>query len=374
MTDKKKDTSFNVELPTLEEFLEAGAHFGHRTSRWNPKMKKYIYTSRDGVHIIDTITTLKQLNKALPVIREAAEKSSVLIVGTKGQAATLVEKVAKETGAFYVTNRWPGGLFTNFEEIKKSVSKLIRMEEQLASGAEGLVKKEAIMLEREIQRLNKIYAGIKFMEKLPGVLIVIDANLESIAIREARNAGVKVVALVDTNTDPELVDYPIPANDDSIRSIGMFLELFGKAIKRAKKSSALMTMRKDYEVRLAKMRQDYLDAQERQRIIELEEKERMKRMRGGSGARLVRVEPGDKNTSLKSDTPGIATKKAFKKVSPRKKSAQTDLSSLSDRVLKALKTAGLDDADRLRSMSDQELLEVKGIGAKAVEQIRSELK
>ena len=382
MAETKKQTAhtkadkpkYEVKLPDLETFLEAGAHFGHRTSRWNPRMKKFIYTTRDGIHIIDTIKTMKQLKKALPVIHEAAEKSSVLIVGTKGQAATLVERTAKEVGAYYVTNRWPGGLFTNFEVMKKSVAKLMKMERQLASGAQGLVKKERIMLERDIQRLNKIYGGIKFMDKLPGVLIVIDSVLEKNAVAEARVAKVPVVALVDTNGNPDIIDYPIPANDDSIKSITLFMELFAQAIKGGRKANALITMRKEYDAELIKMQQEYQDEQERQRIMEIEERERMKQMRGGTSVVRLSTKGKSKNEEGKDVKVKSGKAKMAETKMAEKSAKEISELTLGARTQKALEAAGIVDVEKLKTMSEDELLAIKGIGQKAVEEIRSAVK
>ena len=190
------------DMPSLEELLNAGAHFGHNSSRWDPKMAKYIYTTRNGVHIIDLVKTLKMLNSAVKAISNVADQKSIMIVGTKGQAAGLIKKVAEEHGAFYVNQRWPGGLVTNFDVVKKSINRLVKMEEQLASGAEDLVKKERLMLARDVDRLNRMYEGVKFMDRLPGLIIVIDSKLEKNAIAEAQHAHIPIVALLDTNCDP----------------------------------------------------------------------------------------------------------------------------------------------------------------------------
>ncbi|HNW23437.1 MAG TPA: 30S ribosomal protein S2, partial [Candidatus Dojkabacteria bacterium] len=236
--------SYKTEIPELLTFLQAGAHFGHKHSAWNPKMKKYIYEVRNGIHIIDIVKSRKMLTQALDELAEVVDKGNVLIVGTKGQAAGIIEKMAKEVGAFYVTKRWPGGLFTNFDAIKGSIQTLVKMEERLASGGEGLVKKEVLLMQKDVDRLNKIYEGIKFMDELPKFLIVIDSMVEKNAINEANISNVSVIALIDTNCDPDLVDYPIPANDDSIKSINLFVNLFGDIIKQGKKSQSLVALRK----------------------------------------------------------------------------------------------------------------------------------
>ncbi len=270
-----------VTMPTLEELLQAGAHFGHKTSAWNPKMKKFIYTERNGVHIIDLVATLTQLKKAVEVISEAASKGNVLLVGTKGQAASLVQDIAEKKGAFYINKRWPGGLFTNFKVIKKSIDSLVSMEEKLAMGNEEMVKKEELLMQREVERLNKIYSGIKFMEKLPTLLVVIDTKLEKNAIREAKNAGIPIVALLDTNCDPLQVQFPIPANDDSIKSISLFLNVLGEAVGAGTKSAALITMRREFTEKLNKINAERIANEERVKAMEEADKERIKALKEG---------------------------------------------------------------------------------------------
>lgn len=309
-----------VQIPSLDELLNAGVHFGHRTSRWHPKMKQYIYTARNGVHIIDLIKTMKLLDTALEQIQGAVDRGSVLFVGTKGQAATLVQNVAMENGAFYINNRWPGGLFTNYSMIKKSVDKLVGMEETLAAGAPGMVKKEQLMLARDVERLNKLYSGIKFMDKLPELVIVIDSRVEMNTVREATNVGIPVVALVDTNCDPELISYPIPANDDSIKSIKMFVELFGKAVKGGTRSEAVISLRQSHEAKLKTLASEFEQESARKAAMEEEERERLKKLRAGEAvAEKARVAPVVKFTK-KAD---IEAEKAETKKAPAVKKAAT---------------------------------------------------
>jgi small subunit ribosomal protein S2 len=270
-----------VKLPELDVFLQAGAHFGHKSSRWNPKMAQYIYDVRGGVHIIDLVKTMKLLKTALKKVQDSSDRGNLLIVGTKGQAASIVNDMALETGALYVNKRWPGGLFTNFEVIKKSLDKLMKMEEHIARGGEGLVKKEQIHMEREISRLNELYSGIKFMEKLPELVIVIDSRVEKNAITEAKAAGIPIVALIDTNCDPSLVDFPIPANDDSIRSLKLFINLFAQAIAGGRRVEALKALRRDYTARMEKTISDHKSEVERVKAMEDSERERIKALRKG---------------------------------------------------------------------------------------------
>lgn len=369
---KEKKSSINkttprkeVEIPDINEFLKAGVHFGHRTSRWHPKMKPYIYAEKDGVHIIDVVKTMDLLKVALKSIQEASDKGGVLIVGTKGQAANMVEKVAKEFGAFYINNRWPGGLFSNFEMIKKSVDKLIKMEEELSAGAEDLVKKEQLMLGREVERLNKLYDGIKFMDKLPQIVIVIDSKIEKGAIREADNVGIDTVALIDSNCDPDLVKYAVPANDDSIKSITLFLGLFAEAIKGGKRSDALIALRNSHSAKLLTMKAEYENKIELAKRMEEEERERMKRLRAG-----LEIEAKELAKPKKSDSNVVRVVEESHSESGDENSVKNveDL-DLATRSKNALLAAGYIKVSDIKKLAKSELTSIKGIGEKAAEEI-----
>lgn len=378
MADKKSKVSKNaktenksVQIPELIEFLKAGAHFGHKTSAWHPKMKKYIYEQRNGVHIIDLVKSRALLERALKAIQKASNKGYILFVGTKGQAATIIQNKAEEVGAFYVNQRWPGGLFTNFDMLKKSVNQLIKMEEELAQPGEDLVKKEILMLERDVQRLNRMYEGIKFMDNLPELIIVIDSKVEDIAIKEARIAGVPIVALIDTNCDPDLVDYPIPANDDSLKSISLYVDLFGKAVDRGRKSEGLISLRKNHIANLKRLRDEYEAEQERQARMEEQERLRMKAMREGKVSKkgttgVVRVVKKEKN--IEEDI------KAAEAVKAEKDAKGIEELELSTRTENALKDAGIKNVVGLTGKGKEELKEIKGIGEKSAEEILGAIK
>lgn len=209
----------------IREMLEAGAHFGHQTRRWNPKMSKYIFGPRNGIHIIDLQQTVGLLRSSYNfVVDTVAQGGKILIVGTKKQAQDIVAEEATRAGQYYVNNRWLGGMLTNFKTIKQSVDRMKSIEEMAKDGTfEKLPKKEVINLTRELTKLEKNLAGIKEMTKLPKAIFVIDPNLERIAVDEARKLGIPVVATLDTNCNPDLIDFPVPANDDSIRSISLFV-------------------------------------------------------------------------------------------------------------------------------------------------------
>ena len=209
---------------TMKDFLEAGVHFGHQTRRWNPKMKEYIYGERNGIYIIDLQKTLKQFKEAAKFVSDLAQEGkSLLMVGTKRQAQEAIAEEAKRCTMFYVNHRWLGGLLTNNATIQKSIQRLRELDEMSQDGRyELLTKKEVQTLERERKHLEQNLAGIKDMPGLPDALFVVDSNKEEIAVREARKLGIPVVAVVDTNCDPDLVDYVIPGNDDALRAIRLF--------------------------------------------------------------------------------------------------------------------------------------------------------
>ncbi len=206
---------------TMKELLEAGVHFGHQVKRWNPKMKKYIFGERNGIYIIDLQKTLKGLEEACRFIRETAVRNApILLVGTKKQAQDAIQEEARRSGTFYVNQRWLGGMLTNFSTIKKSIERLKNIEKMKEDGTyNALPKKEISILEKERAKLERNLSGIKEMSAVPGAVFVIDPKKEKIAIAEARKLSVPVVAVVDTNCDPDEVDYVIPGNDDAIRAI-----------------------------------------------------------------------------------------------------------------------------------------------------------
>lgn len=221
---------------TMKQLLEAGVHFGHQAKRWNPKMGKYIFTERNGIHIIDLHKSLKAVEVAYNVVRDvAAEGGEVLFVGTKKQAQEAVKKEAQRSGAFYVNNRWLGGMLTNFKTIKTRIAKLKDIDRMEADGTmAALPKKEQANIRKEYVKLDKNLGGIQDMPKLPGAIIVVDVKNEALAITEANKLGIPVIAMVDTNVDPDGIDYVIPANDDAIRSISLITSVLANAVIEGK--------------------------------------------------------------------------------------------------------------------------------------------
>ncbi|MEK6774217.1 MAG: 30S ribosomal protein S2 [Bdellovibrionota bacterium] len=212
---------------TMKEMLDAGVHFGHQTQRWNPKMKPYVYTARGGIHIIDLQKTVVRANKAADFVKDiAANGGSMIFVGTKKQAIEPVQEAAQRCGQYYVTKRWLGGMLTNFSTIKSSIDRLRRIDQMREKGELNfLTKKERARMEKEYMKLSEFLNGIREMKNSPSVMFVVDLPKEHIAVAEAKRLGIPVVAIADTNSDPESIDYPIPGNDDAIRSIKLFANL-----------------------------------------------------------------------------------------------------------------------------------------------------
>jgi small subunit ribosomal protein S2 len=223
---------------TIKQLLEAGAHFGHQTGRWHPRMKNYIFTKRNGIHIIDLEKTAVMLDKACEFVSDVvAGGDSILFVGTKKQAQESVEEEANRCEMYYVNQRWLGGMLTNFATIQARIDQLVRLEDQLARGELGrLSKKEVLRLNEKIERLNRQMGGFKAMTALPGALFIIDPTKERIALAEAKRMGIPVVGIVDTNCNPDEIDYPIPANDDAIRAIKLVCTKIADAVLEGKAS------------------------------------------------------------------------------------------------------------------------------------------
>jgi small subunit ribosomal protein S2 len=216
---------------SMRQLLEAGAHFGHQTHRWNPKMGRYIFGVRSNIHIIDLSQTVPLLHQALLKVREVAAKGGrILFVGTKRQASDFISGSAKRCAQYYVNHRWLGGTLTNWQTISKSIQRLREVTETVEQGGQGLTKKEVLNLTRERDKLERSLGGIAAMGGLPDLMFVIDTNKEAIAIQEARKLGIPVVAIIDTNCDPDEVNFPIPGNDDAARAIQMYCDLIADAV------------------------------------------------------------------------------------------------------------------------------------------------
>ncbi len=224
---------------SLKTLIESGAHFGHQSRRWNPKMTEYLYGEQDGVHVFDLVKTKEALDEALDIIKTASkEGKKILLLGTKKQAKDKVIEIGQSAGCFYVSERWLGGTITNFDQIKKSTRKLTDLKKKMeADEFKSYTKKERLLIDREIARLERFFGGIVEMGVIPDLLIVIDTKREVTAVKEARMKGIEIIGIVDSNSDPTMVDYPIPMNDDATKALDYVIGMFGEAIEEGKKGT-----------------------------------------------------------------------------------------------------------------------------------------
>jgi len=258
---------------TIKELLESGAHFGHQKQRWNPKMKRFIFEERNGIYIIDLAKTLQQIRNAVKVVTDlVAKRKAVLFVGTKKQAKAVLRELAEACGEFYVSERWLGGMLTNLSTIRQSVKTLERTEKRITTGGEGLKKKEVSRLNKERVKLDRNLSGIRGMRKPPGLLIVVDPSREHIAVAEAKKLGIPVMALVDTNCDPDPIDYVIACNDDALKSIKLVLTAL---------SNAILEKKSDMNIAVAKG--DVTSEETVEKQFEAEEKEDMLKKKFSDG-------------------------------------------------------------------------------------------
>lgn len=251
---------------SMKQLLEAGVHFGHQTRRWNPKMKQFIFTERNGIYIIDLQKTVKKADEAYFFIRDVAiDGKSILFVGTKKQAQESIESEAKRCGQYFISNRWLGGTLTNFKTIRSRIDRMVAIEQMQESGEVDLLpKKEVIKLMHEKDKLEKNLGGIRNMTSLPGALFVVDPRKEHIAVKEARNLGIPVVAIVDTNCDPDEIDYPIPGNDDAIRAVKLIVSKMADAVLEGRQGEQL----EDEEEIVAEVSVDEAEAEAIEAIAE----------------------------------------------------------------------------------------------------------
>lgn len=239
LATKEQNANVNV---SIKDLLEAGAHFGHQTRRWNPKMKRFIFEERNGLYIIDLAKTLQQIRDAVTVVRNVVSKhKSILFVGTKKQAKSIIKELAEECGEFYVSERWLGGMLTNLSTIRQSVKKLEKIEKKISTGGEGLTKKEMVLLTKDQLKLEKNLSGVRGMRKPPGLVIVVDPGKEHIAVAEAKKLGIPVMGLVDTNCNPDPIDYVIACNDDALKSIKLILQAITDTVTQTKNEMRVLS-------------------------------------------------------------------------------------------------------------------------------------
>tara|TARA_A100001388_G_scaffold203147_1_gene154174 strand:+ start:198 stop:935 length:738 start_codon:yes stop_codon:yes gene_type:complete len=226
----------NVPKVDIKQLLEAGVHLGHKTLRWNPKMKKYIFGEKNSIHIIDLTQTVEFIKNALVQVHKVISSGGkLLVVSTKKQASEQISSLAKETGQYFVNYRWLGGMLTNWNTIQNSIKRLKKLDDQLSKENLGFTKKEILKFGKEKEKLQRSLGGISEMKKIPDLIFIIDTNIESLAVAEAKKLGIPIIAVLDTNSDPTGIDYPIPGNDDARRSINLYCELLKNTIKDAEK-------------------------------------------------------------------------------------------------------------------------------------------
>ena len=344
---------------SISNLLEAGVHFGHQTKRWNPKMKEYIYTSRDDIYIIDLQKTAKMIEEAYAALKAIAEQGGkVLFVGTKKQAQEASKEEAERSNSYYVTERWLGGTLTNFKTIRKRVKRLEDIEKMEKDGTfDVLPKKEVIGLKKEYAKLNNLLSGIRDMHKLPSAMIIVDPSKEEIAIREARRLNIPVFGIVDTNCDPDMVDYVIPGNDDAIRSVKLILGVLANAINEATGGQLVSYVSNDEKqptdimqkaVESVKRKEDRRK-EEPKKEVKKEEKPVKKE------AKKEEVKAEKKETKKETKEPKKAEAKEVEKKATTKKAEKVDLSTKTVAELRELAKAK--DIKGYSTMKKAELLD-----------------
>jgi small subunit ribosomal protein S2 len=383
MANKKKKSGSTtsikdkVSFPSIQDLFKAGFHFGHTTARWSPKMERYIYTQKDGIHIIDLTKTIKKLETFLENLNKIAEEGPVLIVGTKKQAADTVKEVALENGMFYIVNRYPGGTLTNFKVIRRAVKEMLSLEEQIAGGMFDFTKKEVIVAERELTRKMKLYEGIKFMKRKPKAIVVVDGHLERTVVSEANKLNIPIFGMVDTNDNPRNYDYFVPANDDAIKAINLFLNLVGETVKdtTAAKDLKARRARRDGKIsRLEEKAQKEKEKRERERKLEAQ---RMRKIKKGTATRKTVEEVVKKDEETSQEAAAKSPEKPKKKKARakiKKKTTGLDKLELTDYKIELLEEAGIKSAEDVVKVGKRGLLDVKGIGEKTAEDILEKAK
>ncbi len=338
---KAKTNAFYI--PSIDDLLRAGAQFGHSTQRWHPAFKPFIYKRRANIYIINvekTIAYLKKAAEALYKMLDADPDLDIVIVGTKKQAQEYVKELGEKYGLFYVDRKWPAGLLTNFEKVQESIERLLQLKERYIRQKYQLTKKELLDIKRKIERLERKFGGLTFMRKLPDLIIIIDTKREEVALSEARKLGIPTIAIVDSNSDPRLVDYPIPMNDDARRALGVVLETF-KKIFEEKRGDKLLKLREKFNEHL---------------------KELEKKIDQEFG--ILREAAEGKKEETK-ETVEVVRVKAY---------TPLEELGLSSNVVERLKLAGISSVEELLRRSPEEIKAIRGIGRKTAEKIISLLK
>jgi len=341
--------SYSFKVPQVEDLLVAGAQFGHSVERWHPAFAEFVYKTSKGIHIIDVRKTVPMLEKAGEFLLSQVnnEQARILIVGTKKQAAPIVQEIGEKYGVFYVSDKWPSGLLTNYKMVSQSIAKLAKYKEQVIKKRYILPKKELISMQREIKALEKRFKGVMFIDKLPTVVIVVDTKFERIAVKEARHLGIPVIGVVDSNCDPRLITYPIAANDDAIKSIRLLFEVFSDIFTQ-QKNTRLLNMRTQFAKQLEK-----LDA-------EVEQERQIKLQAAGVTVQAApTVEAKEQKDNTESKRVRVSSYKPISEL------------QLPKAVEEKLVSAGITSVEMLKQRSLDELKGIKGIGEKTAKRIIS---
>jgi len=339
----------SISFPTTDDLLKAGAQFGHSAQRWHPAFEPYIFKETKGIHVIDVRKTVPALETAVNfLVQQVQKEARVLIVGTKKQAASIVQEMGEKFGVFYVNDKWPSGLLTNFKTVSQSIQKLQRLQEVHVKKRYVLPKMELLAMQREAEKLKKRFNGVMFMDRPPQVMIIIDTKYEKIAVKEARALNIPIIGIVDSNCDPRLIDYPIPSNDDAIKAIRLLFGVFSEVLNKYS-SKRLVPMREQFVHRLAEL----------ERAVEEEHRIKMASEMPQMATAPV-VTPRDE-----SKTGRTVRVTSFRAVSELK---------LPENVLEKLTQAGITSVEQLREKTLDELKGLKGIGEKTAEKIISIVK
>ena len=341
---------------SMSYLLEAGVHFGHQTKRWNPKMKEYIYTSRDDIYIIDLQKTVKKIEEAYDALKKIAEDGGkVIFVGTKKQAQEAAKEEALRSESYYMVERWLGGTLTNFRTIKRRISRIEQIEKMEENGTfEMLPKKEVIKIRKEYDKLKLYFEGVREMKKMPDAMIIVDPKKEINAIREARKLNIPVFGIVDTNCDPDLVDYVIPANDDAVRSIKVVLGVLNNAICEATNKELVDYVTEDDKVNMADVVEDIKVVEKEDKVEAKEEKKPAKKE---TKKEVVKEEKVEEKKETKKTTKKVEKKEEVKeekkttKKATTKKEEKVDLSKLTVAELKEMaKAKGIEGYTKLKKV------------------------
>ena len=338
---------------SMSYLLEAGVHFGHQTKRWNPKMKEYIYTSRDDIYIIDLQKTVKKIEEAYDALKKIAEDGGkVIFVGTKKQAQEAAKEEALRSESYYMVERWLGGTLTNFRTIKRRISRIEQIEKMEENGTfEMLPKKEVIKIRKEYDKLKLYFEGVREMKKMPDAMIIVDPKKELNAIREARKLNIPVFGIVDTNCDPDLVDYVIPANDDAVRSIKVVLGVLNNAICEATNKELVDYVTEDDKVNMADVVEDIKVVEKEDKVEAKEEKKPAKKETKKEVVKEEKVEEKKetKKTTKKVEKEEVKEEKKTTKKATTKKEEKVDLSTLTVAELKEMaKAKGIEGYTKLK--------------------------